>query len=69
MPDDLFSDIVAEWGDAAVRFVTTPIAAEDGRALAEKLRVLARFVDELAGSKFGERERAMVQAIVKDVER
>jgi hypothetical protein len=44
-----------------------PIAANDGRALAAKLRVFARLVEESDGSEFAERERAMAAAIVKDV--
>jgi hypothetical protein len=70
MPDDAYTTLVLEWADAAVRFVTDkPIAANDGRALAAKLRVIARLVEESHGSEFGERERAMAAAIVEDVER
>jgi hypothetical protein len=70
MPADTLTILVAEWADAAVRFVTDkPIAADDGRALAAKLREFARLVEESDGSMFGERERAMARAIFKDVER
>ena len=70
MPDDAFDELVSRWADAAVRFVTNkPIAAHDGRALATKLRVFARLVEESDGSAFSERERAMARAIVDDVER
>jgi hypothetical protein len=70
MPDDAYGELVAEWVDAAVSFVTAkPIAANDGRALAAKLRAFARLVEELDGSEFGEHVRAMAAAIVKDVGR
>jgi hypothetical protein len=69
MPDGPFDRLVSRWADKAVRVVTEPIAAHDGRALATKLRVFARLVEELDGSEFSGRERLMVAAIAEDVAR
>jgi hypothetical protein len=69
MPDGPFDRLVSRWADTAVRVVTEPIAAHDGRALATKLRVMARLVEESDGSEFSERERAMAAAIAEDVAR
>jgi hypothetical protein len=69
MPDGPFGRLVSRWADTAVHVVTTPVAANDGRALATKLRVFACLVEESDGSEFSEREQAMARAIVEDVER
>ena len=70
MPDGPFDRLVSRWADEAVRFVTAePITPFDGHALAAKLRVFARLVEETDGSVFAEREQAMARAIVEDVER
>jgi hypothetical protein len=51
MPDGPFSRLVSRWADKAVSVVIAkPIAGDGGRALAVKLRVFARLVEELDGS-------------------
>ena len=66
MADGRFDKLVQRWAETAISFVTDRPAA-NRLALAEKLKVFARFVEELNGSMMDEREERMARAIAEDV--
>jgi hypothetical protein len=68
MADGRFDKLVQRWAETAISFVTDK-PADNRLALAEKLKVFARFVEELNGSMMDEREERMAPAIAEDVGR